>query len=171
MNSWSIGIKSGIITLLALMLYGLIIQVGGFTYSILGNLEYILLILGIYSSHHFYKSANGGIMSYGQGIKLGLIVMLFIGSITGIVNYVYVRFIDPDLLTTLANKMQEMLQNKGLDKASIEETMRQLKSYLTPKSIALLTPLIVVAIGFVLTLIIALFSKSKPKTTGPDEQA
>src|SRR4051794_18848477 len=84
---WLIGIRSGIITLLALIAYTLLVQVLHIKNPILGHLDHIVFGLGIYSAHYYYKHANNGFVSYKQGIQVGMITVLFTSLIITLLTY------------------------------------------------------------------------------------
>lgn len=160
---WSIGIKSGVITFLGLIAYGLLIPNFG-----LSGLEYVVLSLGIYSGHYYYKAANNNLMSYGQGLKLGLIIVSFTGFINGLIMYFIIKHTDPVLLEKLTENVQKVLQKKGISAPIIEET-GQLLLHMSPVLLGLGIFFSTVLLGFSLTLLVSVFSRSSPRTTSQEE--
>ena len=61
---WSISIKSGVISVLGLLAYGLIMQTLGWHHPLLENLAYGVMALSIYSGHAHYRAARLGVMTY-----------------------------------------------------------------------------------------------------------
>jgi hypothetical protein len=55
---WTIGIKSGLITVLGLIAYGLIVQMMKLEQTLWGKLDYVVLALGIYVGHYHYKAGS-----------------------------------------------------------------------------------------------------------------
>ncbi len=158
---WLIGIKSGVITVLGLMAYGLIAPMLGLQHSLWGGLAYVVLALGIYSGHYYYKAANNGLMTYQQGLKLGLIVISFTGLVNGLIVYLHAKLLDPCFIEKLNKSIQKALQQKGLNEAMIEK-VGQMMQHTTPALLLLGTFVGNVLLGFALTLVIAWFS-SYPK--------
>lgn len=159
---WSIGIKSGIITFLGLIAYGLLIPNLG-----LSGLEYVVLSLGVYSGHYYYKAANNNLMSYGQGLKLGLIIVSFTGLINGLIMSFAIMHADPVLLEKLTENVQKVLQKKGISEPIIEEA-GQLMLNMSPVLLGLGIFVSTVLLGFALTLLVSAFSRSSPSTTNQE---
>ena len=163
---WSIGIKSGVITLLGLMAYELVGQLIELQHPLWSNLSSVVLALGVYSGHYYYKAANGGVMSYGQGLKLGLIVVSFVGLTNALPVYLYSRFMDNTLTVQLQETVQKALQQMTIDE-SITAKALQLIHHMTPEFLCIGVLASTVLLGFSLTLIIAAFSKHSSKNTQP----
>ena len=161
---WSIGIKSGLITVLGLIAYGLIIQLVGLQQSWWGNLGFVVLALGVYSGHYYYKAANGGWMTYKQGLKLGLIITSFTGLINALPVYLYTQVIDKTPIVQLQKNIQQAVQQTAIDEAIAEKTV-QLIQEITPGllSIGIFASTVLLGLGF--TLVITAFSKYAPKNT------
>lgn len=161
---WSIGIKSGIITVLGLILYGLAVQMIGLQYPLQGSLEYLVLALGIYSGHYYYKAAHQGLLTYKEGLKLGLIVVAFTGLLNGLLVYLYARDQGLIFIKQLTSKVQEALQQMGTDENSLEEIVQLLQQHATPGLLLLGTLFSTILLGFILTLVIATFSRNSKAT-------
>ena len=158
---WIIGLKSGIITFLGLIAYGLLLPSLGLPG---GGLEYVVIALGIYSGHHYYKDANDGLMSYTQGLKLGLIIVSFTGLANGLIIYFATKYADPALFEQLTASIQETLQRQSVGEPMIEEISR-LMHHMSPELLGLGTFASTVLLGFAITLLVSAFSRSAPSTT------
>jgi Protein of unknown function (DUF4199) len=161
---WAIGIKSGLMTILGLIAYGQIVQLMGLQYSLWSNLGSVVLALGIYSGHYYYKTANNGLMTYRQGLKLGLIVVSFAGLVNALPVYLYTKFMDAFFITQLAESIQKALQQTRIDEATIEKVV-QFIQHMTPEFLSIGIFVSTVLPGFACTLVIAAFSKYSKKTT------
>lgn len=155
-----IGIKSSIITLLAILAYGLLVQLLGIQTTIWGHLEQLVFALGIYSGPYYYKHANKGCMTYSQGVQIGLIVVAFTGLISGLLTYVVSQFIDPGFIKRLLAGIQQALQQDYLKPENNQQFMELLEAHLTPLSLLAMIVVTTCLTGFIWTLIIAYFSKS-----------
>ncbi|XWN35068.1 MAG: DUF4199 domain-containing protein [Roseivirga sp.] len=163
-SMWSIGIKSGVITVLGLLAYGLVVQTLGWHHPLLENLAYGVMALGIYSGHYHYKAARQGLMTYREGLQLGLIVSAFVGIVQGLLIYVHTKYIDLAFIDQLMASIQVALQKRNLDEASVATSVRFLQQYVTPFLLSISTSVSTVLMGLVLTLIIAAYARS-PGTT------
>jgi hypothetical protein len=165
-NMWTIGIKSGLITVLGLLAYGLVIQLMGLQYSLWGNLEYAVLALGIYSGHYYYKAANNGSMTYQQGLRLGGIIASFTGLVNALPIYLYIKLTDASYLTQLAENVQRALRQKGIDETVAEKIIRFMQ-HMPPEFLLIGIFVSTVLLGIAFTLVIAAFSKTAKKTAQP----
>jgi hypothetical protein len=156
---WLIGIRSGIIAVLGLIAYGLLVDLWHLQASIWGHLEHMVLALGIYSSHYYYKQAHQGYMTYGQGIQIGLIVVAFTGAVTGISSYLVSTFLDPGFIKRLAASVQASLEQPGLQEESSQKVLAFMETTLTPQTLSILIFLSTCLIGLFLNLVIAAFAK------------
>lgn len=161
---WIIGSKSGLITVLGLIAYGLIKPKILLQSSLWGNLEYVVIALGIYSGHYYYKVANNGLMTYKQGLKLGLIITSFTGLINSFIIYLYAKFLPYALAEELTQNVKTALQQKGITAAMIEEVL-QLIQHMSPKLLSMGTFISTVLIGFIITLVVAAFSRRTTRST------
>ena len=153
---WIIGLKSGIITFLGLIAYGLLLPSLGLSG---GGLEYVVIALGIYSGHYYYKADNNGLMSYTQGLKLGLIVAASTGLANGLIIYFSMRHADPELLEKLTTNIQETLQRRSVGEPIIEEVGR-LMQHMSPALLGFGVFASTVLLGFAITLLVSAFSRS-----------
>lgn len=156
---WLISIRSGIITVLGLIAYGLFVEMMQLKTSLWGNLEYVVFALGIYSGHYYYKYTNRGFMTYGEGVQVGLIVAAFTGLVSGVASYVAARFIDPSFTKRVVEGGKIALQKSHLDEGSVQEVVRFMEANITPEFLLVITPLTTLSMGLVFTLVITVFSK------------
>lgn len=167
-NMWTIGIKSGLMTILGFIAYGQVVQLMGLKYSLWGNLGPLVLALGIYSGHYYYKLANGGWMTYKQGLKLGLVVVSFVGLVSTLPLYLYIKFMGASFSAGFAEgvseSIQKTLQRENIDQAIIEEVVQSIQQ-MAPEFFVIFVFSGTVLLGFACTLVIAAFSKHSKKIT------
>jgi hypothetical protein len=155
---WTIGIKSGLITLLGLISYGLIVELTGLQYLLWSNVEHVVLALGIYSGHYYYKTVNQGLMTYKQGLKLGFITTSFVGLVNALSVYLYTKLIDGALIVQLTEGVQDTLRKKGIEESITEKVVWGLQR-ISPELLLIGTLVSTVLLGFFFTLAIAAFSR------------
>lgn len=158
---WLIGIRSGIITLLALIAYILLVQLVELKNSILGHLEHVVFALGIYSAHYYYKQAKDGVIAYKEAIQVGMITVVFtsvvITALTWNLFLIYGEgFIDA-LLTNVTSTIQQIDANH----LSIQNEARVLKILRSPTRLIMMIFLSINLTGFIFTLLIGLFVRTK----------
>lgn len=156
---WSIGIRSGIITILFIIIYGLIIQTIQLQSAVWSNLVYLALALGIYSGHYYYKSANNGYMTYRQGVQVGAIVVGFTALVSGMSTYAVVKYIDPLLIERILAQIRILLQQNQFKEESMQEFIYFIAATITPGFLSTIIFFTILLIGLILDLIIAVFSR------------
>ena len=155
-----IGIRYGIITGLVLVIYSLILQLLGLaTNKPLGYITYLFLIVLIYLSHKAFKDGGDGYMTIGQGLGIGMLISLIGGVFSGIFSYIYLKFIDDSMIQQIKDMQIEEMEKKGLDDATIEKAVEMTGKFITPEMIPLMTIVGLLFIGFIISLIVSLFTK------------
>lgn len=156
---WIIALKSSIITFLGLIIYGLLLLLLG--PSSLGSLQYVAWGLGIYSAHYYYKAANDGLMSYIQGLKLGLLVSSLTGLCSSLVIYFYTSTV-PGAINTLQDSLRNILKHQDTDEVIITQVI-QFVDNVTPSFLFFGTLISTVFLGFFITLFISAFARNSQK--------
>ncbi|WP_343030474.1 DUF4199 domain-containing protein, partial [Fulvivirga aurantia] len=70
-------------------------------WSWVGLIPTIALIV---MAHNQFKSEGDGFMSYGQGLKIGMLVVLISSIISTVFFYVYIKFIDDTFIAAIREK-------------------------------------------------------------------
>jgi len=156
---WLIGIRSGIITILALIVYGLLIQTLQLQSSIWSNLGPVVFAIGIYSGHYYYRYANRGYMSYSEGVQVGLIVVAFTGIVSGLLSYGVAKFVDPNFTRLIRENIKLSLQQNQPNEEKVQALTHLLDAYVTPEFLLVIIPLTTLLVGFIFNLVIAAFTK------------
>ncbi len=167
---WRIGIKSGIITVLGQVIYGLLVQTLGWQHPLWKGMEYVVFSLGIYSGHCYYKAANKGLMTYQKGLKLGLIVSSFTGLTNGIILYLYTKYANPLFIDQLRQSTKEVLRQGGTNSPAIEKAIQSLH-YITPEILLLWNFIGAVFVGLILTFFVSLLSRKTKKYMSSEKTA
>ena len=80
-----------------------------------------------------FKTANEGIMSFGQALKVGVGVGLISAVISIAFNLVLTNFIDPDtLVKSMEFQRQNMIENSELTIEQIDMQMEMIQKFSTP---------------------------------------
>lgn len=131
------------------------------TYSIVTFLVAMLVnITGIMLAHRAFKQSNGGLMTYGQGVILALLLMLCWGLASALFNYVYVHYIDSEFVDKLQAGMVEFMERNRVPESEIEKgTARfaEMKSDFGKSMFSGLTSGL--GFGTVLGLLVSIFTK------------
>ncbi|MGB5820156.1 MAG: DUF4199 domain-containing protein [Saonia sp.] len=112
-----------------------------------------------------FKRANQGLMSFGQGLKIGVGVCL-IGGVIGIVfNLLMTNVIDPETIEkALEYQKGQLIASGDLTSERIEAQIEGQKKFSTPFWQVTFGLLFSVILGFLLSLLPALVIKKKKET-------
>jgi len=125
-------------------------------------LAFSLIFIGI---RNFRDNYNGGAISFGKAIKIGLLITAIASTVYVGVWLIDYYFFTPDYMDKYAESVLADMKAKHASQASIDKEMAELASYAkmykTPFFNALLTYTEIVPVGVVISLIAALILKKK----------
>lgn len=130
-------------------------------YTFSSIFEGILLILTIYLAQLYYKSQNGGYMSYREGFLIGVLTSMFLGIFLGTSVYVYTLLIQHDFLKILIEYMSNTLIQLMLVESVVNKIIAQLKIHLSPFTLLYGTFMIVTLTGTIFSFLISAISSRK----------
>lgn len=120
----------------------------------------VVPIVGIYLAHQAYKAQNGGFMSYGQGLGLGVMLSAVSGLLTGVFNYVYRTIIDPEMAVRMMEAVRVKMEEAGnMTDEQIDGALQMSEKFSSGPIGIVLGVLVTVFTGFILALIISAFTK------------
>jgi hypothetical protein len=119
-----------------------------------------VLVVGIILAMRNFKAQNGGFMSYGQGLGVGVTVSSVVGVLSAAFTYVYTTFVDPELMTRIMDKARVDMETKGMSEVQIDQAMAFSAKFMTGPVMLLFTFLGSIIIGLLISLIAAAFVKN-----------
>jgi uncharacterized membrane protein (DUF485 family) len=133
--------------------------------ELIGYTSMVLSLLFVYFGiKHYRDKVNGGKVSLGKAIAIGMLIALFSAVGVAIFDYIYTTQINPDFaseyLEYSINKMEATLSPDQLKVKSAELT-QQMKDYGSPWIMALMMFVTVVILGFIISLISGLILQRK----------
>jgi hypothetical protein len=165
-NIWKTGLNSGLIIGLILVIYSFILHFTGLhTNRLLGNLSFLILVVGIIWAHGNYKKIGNGFMDYGTGLGLGTIISGVTGVINGLFVVIYMKLIDPGIMERALQEQIIALQDRGMTQADTERFQDIMVFMQSPIALFLISLLSFIFFGFLLSLIVSAFTKK----TDPDQ--
>lgn len=93
-----------------------------------------------------FKEANGGFMSFGEGFKISIVASLIAGVLRSVINYVYVKFVDPSVTERIIAATNEAYRDQGMTEEQIQQA-NQFSEIFTKPEIGLILGIVVVLIG------------------------
>jgi hypothetical protein len=119
----AVGIKFGLIsTVVGIVFFLGVVFAGQNPYVIKWGWAFTLTttIVLVVLAHREYKSENDGFMTYGEGVGIGLWFTIVAVAVGTLFNYIYVTFIDPNIMTEFYENQYEQLQQQGSSDDQIE---------------------------------------------------
>ncbi|CCH57280.1 hypothetical protein BN8_06691 [Fibrisoma limi BUZ 3] len=148
--------------------WGLIIGIGTIIYSIvlftldlttnrgLSVLTYGIFIAGLVLAMREFRTANGGYMTYGEGVGLGALASAIAGVLSSAFSVFYMTVIDPGFQERLMDQTREQLEEQGqLSDEQIDQAIEMGQSFQSPGLLFVFGIFGSILIGVLLTLIIA----------------
>jgi len=115
----------------------------------------VLMIAFIVIAIKLFKDSNEGFLTLGQSIKIGLGVSL-IASIIGVIYlFIFIKVIEPDFMTKMAEFQQQTMFEKFPDmpEEQLEKALEMSKKFSTPTMIALFSIIFSLFFGLIISLI------------------
>jgi len=155
--------------------YGLVsVIIGVITYAMGKHLEqgivssiigFVIMILFIVLASKKFKADNGGFMSWGQGVKVGVGTVV-IGVIIAIIwQQIFINFIEPDFMTQMAEKTRQALMDAGMNEDQIEAQMEMQKKFQGPLISSALGIVVGAVLGFIVSAITSAIMKKTEEET------
>jgi len=150
---FKVGLKYGAILGIAMSVLGLIFHYAGLnddplntsiTQTILTTgLSWVILFVGFFFGIKYFKQANEGHLTFGEGLITSLFIGVISGIISAIFSFIFFSYVAPDLASSLSEAALEGAKegNPEID-AEGEEMMNNMMS-------TIMSPGVMAAIGFV----------------------
>lgn len=110
----------------ALVLLSVVLEVTGLSYKVWANYLSIPLIIGllIYTLTAYKKEYLGGFAKFEQLMLMTLLMALVAALISTLYSFIYMTWIDPDMLDKIKNMQYEMLMNNPrIPEEAIDDSM------------------------------------------------
>jgi hypothetical protein len=157
----STAIRYGLIVGLICVIYSFILAMMDETMNRgLSAISYLFIIAGMVMAFKYFKSHNSGYMTYGQGLGIGLIMSLIAGLLTSIFMYIYIKFIDSEMMNRAMEMQRVEMEERGMDDAQIDQAMEIAGRFSSPELMIVFGTLGFVIIGFIIALIVAAIMKN-----------
>ena len=134
-NSKNLIINKGLTLGAAMVLISLVMYATGnllephWSVSLITSALFIgIVVWGIKS----FKSENGGFLSWGQGVKIGVGIAILAGLINVVYMYVLMNFIEPDLMNQMTEVQKQIFIDSGMTEEQIENANEMGKKFQSP---------------------------------------
>ena len=125
---------------------------------------YLLYPLLIGYTVHSYRKANGGFLTLGQALKVGVTAAVIGGIIYAVYNIIFVTFIEPDFIAQMMEVTREKLfENPNMTEEQADMTMGFVEKMSNPYLGGAFFIVLSAFFGFIYSLISGLiFKRERP---------
>lgn len=119
------GVRYGLIFGLVGILLDFILKVTGlsFKFSVTTSVLVLELVVAMVLAHRYFKSQNGGFMTYGQGLLIAVVIGAMMGLLSGIFNYLYINFIDTNYAEAMRADMEAWFTSMKMPEEQMEKSL------------------------------------------------
>jgi hypothetical protein len=162
-SAMNYGLYLGIV----LIVYSLVLYMLNETLNkTLGYVSFVFVVTGIaYGLINFRDKVNGGILQYGTGVGLGVLISLFAGILSSAFSFILMQFIDPSLSDQVITMMQEEALKQGAPEGALEQAEGIYNFMAKPIVMAFLGIFSSVFWGTIISLILAAIFKKNPENS------
>ncbi|UII20342.1 DUF4199 domain-containing protein [Fulvivirga ligni] len=144
----------GIVFYLILMLGELYTVTG---VSFVGLIPFVIVILMAMKE---FKANGDGYMSYGEGLKIAVLISLIGGAMLAVFSLIYTQLIDTEMIARMREEVVMKLEEQGKSDEEIEMGMKFVDVFSNPYLGFILTIIKNVFVGFILSLVISAIAKN-----------
>lgn len=119
----------------------------------------IVFVVVMVLAHRAFKSSHEGVMRYGQGVGLGMLLSVVASVLACILVYVYIAFINPGYPAAALQAQQAVFEQQGVTGAELETAMAMTRAMLTPVGIVVYSLLSGVIVGLIIALVVSIFTR------------
>ncbi len=152
------------ICLLSLLIWSLVDVVDDKMGEVIGYSSMVVSLLFVFFGiKHFRDRENNGMVSFVKALQIGILISLIVALAFGILDIIYVKFVNPGFMTEYYDGMLE--QAKSLPAKEFELRKAALQSekemFMNPFMHFFIMSMMVFIIGFIISLLSALLLQRK----------
>jgi len=128
----------------------------------------ISLVFVFFGIKHYRDHENDGVVSFGKALAIGVLISLFAAIAFGIIDVLYVTYMNPDFTAEYYATLGEQMKNSLPEaeyKLKLEDLEAQKELFSNPFMSFLLMSSTVLILGFIISLISGVILQRKPTTT------
>jgi hypothetical protein len=114
--------------------------------------NYAVIAAIVYIGTQVKRTSQDGVLSYGQGLSTGVGIAFFGSILVAFYTFVFLSFIDPDMLQELILRTEDEMYNQGLPDDQVEMAMSMTKKFMQPGPMAAMVVLSYTFVGFLISL-------------------
>jgi len=124
----------------------------------------VFLVLGIRAVR---EEAPDRSLSYGKGVGTGVLISLMSGVMSGLYNFIHFSFINTEFVDYQMEIVRSKWEQAGMGAAQMEQAEGFTRVMMGPVAQAIVTPIMAVLMGLVVSLIASAFLKREAQPPAP----
>lgn len=116
-------------------------------------LNAVIMIVMIVMGMKKFKTDNGGFMSWGQAVKVGVGLTMISTIIVIVYNLIFINFIEPDFMNQMAAVQEQAWVDQGLTSEQIEGAKEMMQKFQGPVISSAIGLVVAAFISFVVSAI------------------
>ena len=159
-----IALKWGAVAGITTIIYQTILFVTGMNRNqSLGYVTVVFTIGGLYLAIAEYKRENGGYLSIGEGVGLGVLTATVMGILSSTYSIIYMTYIDPNVMKEGLEIARQQMEDQGnMTDDQIDQAMEISQKFSSPGILFLISLIWSALSGAILSLIISAIMRREP---------
>jgi len=116
----------------------------------------VVLWLGIKAVR---EESPGKYLSYGKGVGTGVLISLYSGLMSAVYTFIHFKFVNTDFADYNMELVRAKWEQAGMGADQMEKAEGFARMFMGPVTMAIMTPIMAVVFGLILSLIISAFLK------------
>ena len=156
-----IAIKYGLIQgVLGFILFVIVATTGMKQNWLVTGINIAVLVVLIVLAHREFKKTHEGMMTYGQGVGSGTLLVVIASVLGSVLTYIYVAFINTSYPAAMLKVQQAALEERGMSGAQLDQALSVTSAMLTPTGLFVTSLVSGAIIGFIVALIVSMFTRA-----------
>ncbi|MEX0997733.1 MAG: DUF4199 domain-containing protein [Flavobacteriaceae bacterium] len=154
----------GLLLALVSILLLVVMYVANITQNwMLSTLGFIITIYLLFAAIKTYKNGNGGFLSLGEALKVGLATALIAGIVSALYSYIHYTLIYPEYIDTIISEAKDQMaeQSQGMTEEQMEQAIGFTESFTTPFMMSTFSLIGSLFFGFIISLVSGLILKKE----------
>ena len=165
-STFNAGLRFGLFTGLALMIFDLILYVAGLKDPADQNpiqyLAWVILIAGIVMGIKYFKDNNEGIVSLGEAMGSGTITAVIAALLGAAYLILFTSVIDPSFIEEIrAVAKQQAMEQNNMSEEDYEQAAGVMNFFTSPTFLAIASVIMYTIVGAIVSLIAGLIMRNK----------
>lgn len=126
-------------------------------------LMFVILWLGIKAVR---EESEGQYLTYGKGVGTGTLISLYSGLMSSVYSFIHFKFVNTEFADYQIALIRPKWEAAGMAESQMDQAEKMTRAMMGPVAQAIMTPIMVVIFGLIMSLIISAFLKRNPPAEG-----